>query len=55
VGNRPESRSAGGAVWIADANGVILKVDPRTNVIRAGIPIDGTPNGLGYGLRAVSG
>jgi streptogramin lyase len=40
----------GDAVWIADANGMILKLDPRTNEIVERIPVDGNPNGLAYGF-----
>jgi streptogramin lyase len=37
-----------GAIWIADAHGTILKVDPRTNEIEKQIPVDCIPNGLTF-------
>jgi hypothetical protein len=40
-----------GAVWIAEANGEVLKVDPRTNEIVERIRLDGgIPNGLAFGF-----
>src|SRR6266508_6577318 len=39
-----------GAVWVADANGAILKVNPNTNEIVARIPVDGVPSGLAFGF-----
>src|SRR6266508_1547910 len=51
VSGRPAGVAIGaGAVWIADGNGMILKLDPRTNEIDARIPVDGIPNGLDYGF-----
>lgn len=40
----------GGAVWLADANGEILKVNPKTNEVVARIPVDGVPSGLAFGF-----
>jgi hypothetical protein len=51
VGGRPAEVAIGaGAVWVADANGVILKVNPQTNEVVARISVDGVPNGLAFGL-----
>jgi DNA-binding beta-propeller fold protein YncE len=38
------------AVWVADANGAILKVNPQTNRVVAQIPVDGVPRGLAFGF-----
>lgn len=41
---------ADGAVWVADANGAILKIDPKRNEIVKRIPITGVPHSLAFGL-----
>ena len=51
LGGEPAGVAVGaGAVWIADTNGAILKVDPRTNDIVARIPAKGVLNGLAFGF-----
>jgi DNA-binding SARP family transcriptional activator len=39
-----------GAVWVADANGAILKINPNTNDVVARIPVQGVPSGLAFGF-----
>jgi streptogramin lyase len=42
-----------GAVWVADAAGGILKIDPDTNEVVERIPIAGVPQSLAFGLGRV--
>jgi hypothetical protein len=37
-------------VWIADATGAILRIDPEKNEIVKRIPITGVPHSLAFGL-----
>jgi streptogramin lyase len=39
-----------GAVWVADATGAVLRIDPKRNEVVERIPITGVPHGLAFGL-----
>jgi hypothetical protein len=57
AGNIPASPTdvavGGGAVWISEANGTLLRIDPRLHGIVASIPVCGNALAVAYGERAV--
>jgi hypothetical protein len=54
IGQRPTGIAAGnGAVWVADAAGAVLRLDPARARVAARIGVDGSPTGVAVAADAV--
>jgi ABC-type transport system substrate-binding protein/DNA-binding SARP family transcriptional activator/streptogramin lyase len=53
VGSSPAGAAVGaGSVWVADASGIVARIDPRTGTVRT-IRLGGEPAGIAYAGGAV--